>query len=783
MTAVITSPAVGCDYNFAWSTGDSTQTIIVPFADIEYKVTVTRGDLPMSSQTCILAVDSVTAISTMAIDCSNLADTLYHCVATPPPPDLTLVNISGCGGNPVVFSQDFSNNGSGCGTDTLIITRYYIVDFDGDLNTTTDQDTCTQLLKYVDDIAPLITCPSNITVQCNTSIATGVTGNATATDNCDATPTIGFSDVSVAGTCPQERTITRTFTAIDDCGNSSTCTQTIFVDDSTPPQITCPPNVTIQCNTSSAPAATGSATATDNCDVSVAPTFSDVTVAGSCSQELTITRTWTATDDCGNSSTCSQTIFVDDSTAPVISCPPNVTIQCNASTAPGANGTATATDNCDNTVTITNFDYVGTPPATSPEMRWVYLPPGTTNGSCSSGSNCQSNTICFGLQYTPGVTGTLTSYTTGFFLNCYNGGSPVISNTSCVMNNMSGVINECANTGLILMNSSGNTGNLFVNKNVPVILHQVCLQLGPGGSVLFDEDEATDLTTSVNIVGNGQVTEAPAFTNFNANFDFYCNPPACPYPSTIYREFIATDDCGNASTCVQTITIQDNTPPVITCPANITIQCNTSSAPGLLQVLQQATDNCDASVIPTFTDVTVGGLCPQELTITRTWRATDDCGNSSSCAQIIFIDDSTPPVITCPPNITVQCNTSTATGVTGNATATDNCDGTPTIGFADVTVAGACPQERTITRTFTAIDDCGNSSTCTQTIFVDDSTPPNITCPPNVTIQCNTSSAPAATGSATATDICDASVIPTLPMSRLQEHVRRINHYPYLEGY
>jgi hypothetical protein len=47
-------------------------------------------------------------------------------------------------------------------------------------------------------------------------------------------------------------------------------------------------------------------------------TSADVTTNGSCAGSYSITRTWTATDSCGNSSTASQTINVQDKTAPVI---------------------------------------------------------------------------------------------------------------------------------------------------------------------------------------------------------------------------------------------------------------------------------------------------------------------------------------------------------------------------------------------------------------------------------------------------------------------------------
>ncbi|MFO1492029.1 MAG: hypothetical protein U1F87_14230 [Kiritimatiellia bacterium] len=47
-------------------------------------------------------------------------------------------------------------------------------------------------------------------------------------------------------------------------------------------------------------------------------------------------------------------------------------------------------------------------------------------------------------------------------------------------------------------------------------------------------------------------------------------------------------------------------------------------------------------------------------------------------------------------------------------TASDNCDATPTLTFADATVPGSCPQNFVRTRTWTATDKCGNVKTASQ---------------------------------------------------------------------
>ncbi|MBL0008172.1 MAG: hypothetical protein IPP25_13630 [Saprospiraceae bacterium] len=90
------------------------------------------------------------------------------------------------------------------------------------------------------------------------------TGTATATDNCDPVSTINFSDSLLVGPALRKEP-SHVHATTDDCGNLSSCVQTIFVSDNTPPAITCPADLTVQCTDSTAPAATGSATATD-CD-------------------------------------------------------------------------------------------------------------------------------------------------------------------------------------------------------------------------------------------------------------------------------------------------------------------------------------------------------------------------------------------------------------------------------------------------------------------------------------------------------------------------------------
>ncbi|WP_235295608.1 SprB repeat-containing protein, partial [Portibacter lacus] len=132
----------------------------------------------------------------------------------------------------------------------------------------------------------------------------------------------------VSGTCPY--TVTRTFRVLDPCLNETICVQTITIDDTTAPVVTCPSDVTLECdgagNVDEINAWLALATASDVCgDPVITNDFTGVT--GPCEGTGTVTVTWTAADECGNFITCSAVLTILDTTDPTADNPVDITIQ------------------------------------------------------------------------------------------------------------------------------------------------------------------------------------------------------------------------------------------------------------------------------------------------------------------------------------------------------------------------------------------------------------------------------------------------------------------------
>lgn len=198
---------------------------------------------------------------------------------------------------------------------------------------------------------------------------------------------------------------------------------------------------------------------------------------------------------------------------------------------------------------------------------------------------------------------------------------------------------------------------------------------------------------------------------------------ACP--ATITRTWQATNACGITASCSQTVTVIDTTPPVLEGAPDKTVEA------GSAWTFDEPTamDDC-GSVTITVLDTVASGSCPE--TITRTWQATDKCGNTATCSQTVTVMDTTPPALTCAADKTVECGSA---WIFDAPTATDNGGDVTVAVLSTISVEG-CPEE--ITRIWQATDTCGNTATCRQTVTVTDTTPPVFTCAPDRTVECGT---------------------------------------------
>ncbi|MDH4372371.1 MAG: hypothetical protein QE510_03130, partial [Verrucomicrobiota bacterium] len=247
-------------------------------------------------------------------------------------------------------------------------------------------------------------------------------------------------------------------------------------------------------------------------------------------------------------------------------------------------------------------------------------------------------------------------------------------------------------------------------------------------------------------------TTAPQLGNLPLGSDLGCNPSVLPVCS---REVVAKDDCdgdltasvvctpgqivsnGNCSR-TQTFTYsvkdscgneasaqvtytwkEDTTAPVIVCPkVQSPIECPASP----VFTRPTVTDNCDPNPTLTFQDVTKfdredrdgrkgskgdkddddnSRFGKKGYRITRTWKATDACGNTACCIQTIVVRDTTPPAVTWPSDVKLTCkDCNIRPENTGFPVATDACC-PPKVTYKDC-IKGNCPKY--VERTWTVTD-------------------------------------------------------------------------------
>ena len=124
-------------------------------------------------------------------------------------------------------------------------------------------------------------------------------------------------------------------------------------------------------------------------------------------------------------------------------------------------------------------------------------------------------------------------------------------------------------------------------------------------------------------------------------------------------------------TATAEVTIEDTTAPVLAdVPADATFECDSVPPPALVT----ASDICDPAPVLVFSETRTDGTCSSNYTLTREWKATDACGNTTTATQVVTVEDTTEPVIACNAPATI---TPPDAPISFTSTATDNCDGAP----------------------------------------------------------------------------------------------------------
>ncbi len=593
-----------------------------------------------------------------------------------------------------------------------------------------------QKISVLNDQAPEISCPANVTVDangdceavispliptisndnCNTDII--VTHNSTHADN-------PGNDAS--GTYPKGTT-TIIFTVEDGCENTDTCHTTIVVEDNTPPIAMCT-DITVSLDGDTHTLTQQeidaiTAGSEDNCELSlsISPTTFD------CDDiDASVTVTVTAFD--GNTSTsCTAEVTVEDDEDPTVVCN-DITIDLDD------NGNVTLTeadietigngssDNCNeldfevnestfdctdfgvNTITLTVSDDSGNTASCEAEV--------TVDDDQDPVAVCTDITVNLNVNGIHNLTsqemntiGSASSDNCGFNISS----SPNSFDCSHVGDN---------NVTVTITDIAGNVDDCIAIVTVQDITpptipaggcNDVTIMLD---AMLMGMLDADDLAAAT----NGASDACGFVPSANAMFD--CDDVGNPVTVTI----TLTDPSNNTSMCDITVTVEEATTPTLMCN-DITINLLEDGTYALtamdsMEMVDQSMGTCNTSIEIEQVTFDCDDIPSVEVTV-ELFDATNTL--VGSCESNITVLDTFPPAAICNDiTVTLDANgvyTFVSADVTNiGGSSTDAC-GIDTM-FIDL-ISLTCDQIGDTTATLTVEDNNGNTSTCEATVTLED---------------------------------------------------------------
>ncbi|MBY5960286.1 T9SS type A sorting domain-containing protein, partial [Membranicola marinus] len=622
-----------------------------------------------------------------------------------------------------------------------------------------------------------VSVPEDKTIACDAPIEFG---EVVTFDACSKYVSLSHQDT--LGTSAQgQSTITRIWRATDACGNWDTASQTITLEGSGPVFTSLPENKILSAGSE---VVFDEPVARSACgEVNITVDGADEVSGDQCSG-LTYTRTWNAVSENGLSATTSQTITLKpDDEAPVFNkMPGNVVLPC-GSDLPAFN--IGVTDNVDDGVVIsvastmegegcdqvitrtwTATDACGNATSVSQEVRFAanlditftYVP-GTFSGKIGdmvpedmavASSDCTEGEVAISVEDRVVQDATCDRSIHRLFIatdGCGNRDTAIqlitlIDNVAPVLTNtIAGKSVECGDS--INFDEPEFTDNVGVEAVVvtDTVIQEQCSGYYKRTWLAVDScGNSTTVTQTITILPD---TEAPVFASSDQVLVLGCQDtiPAFTPAATdncassvsivmeeteskasceerISRIWTATDSCGNSSTLKWELIRRDTLAPKFDhIPEDFSVTCIEDAVFDTITV----EDDCSDSVQLSFMDLKREGNCFTGFTLTRTWIATDDCGNMNQVVQNIFvIGDTVVPLFTeVPADTIIRCGDSIPSQTVEVA---DNCridtimvqqDHRPINDHQCEDSTGYFVQ-----RSWIAVDECGNLDTAIQYIAI-----------------------------------------------------------------
>lgn len=504
---------------------------------------------------------------------------------------------------------------------------------------------------------------------------------------------------------------------IFDLNSQNSCWGSVVVEDKIPPVFSnCAPEV-VPCNADIyAPGVVTPPVVVDNCSGNVQLTFSDAITDFPCSNPnytAMALRTYTATDQFGNSSSCVKTIYLRKGTLSSVVFPKNFdgiqqpVIDCtNANTDPSATGVP------------------------------------TVNGQ-------PVNQYC----------DLLATYSDKISTGC--AGAKIINRTWQV-------VEWCTGSQLNLVQYIKVEDKIKPLMVCPSDVTISTRMTGCTTNYTFPNFNPADNCSPVN-----KIIFQYTASNGTISGNSILNLPIGKTTVTVTE----SDDCGNKNFCTYNITVRDDIPPVAACsgPIKISLGLDGKAELSAAAIDNGSTDNCGIDRMeiskmgqtvnfqPKITfDCTD---CNNSIqVILRVW---DINGNYNDCMTSVAIEDKLNPQIVCPNNVTINCSQDYKDlNITGAAVASDNCSATAA--YTDSVSLNRCGSG-TVRRTWTATDKGGRTNSCVQTItivnpktiYINPNNPQDpaddVAWPADITVAtCGTATLPTATGSPVISgDICN----------------------------